>query len=76
MDVQRIDHKQRKWLRQIVIGSLASLAVLGLLYWVSTLDPAAPKVEQASLWIDTVKRGQMLLEVRGPGTLVPEKSVG
>jgi HlyD family secretion protein len=37
------------------------------------LKPAAPQVERASVWLDTVKRGEMLREVRGPGTLVPRE---
>ena len=36
------------------------------------LKPAAPTVERAIVWPDTVKRGAMLRQVRGPGTLVPE----
>src|SRR5262245_3276264 len=44
------------------------LAGLGL----SRLKPAAPTVDPATLWIDTVQRGPMLRQVRGTGTLVPE----
>src|ERR671918_1593277 len=39
----------------------------------SRLSPAAPTVERSTVWIDTVKRGPMLRQVRGPGTLVPEQ---
>src|SRR5919106_6096179 len=39
----------------------------------SRLSPAAPTVERSTVWIDTVKRGSMLRQVRGPGTLVPEQ---
>jgi HlyD family secretion protein len=35
------------------------------------IEPAAPPVRRETLWIDSVKRGAMVLEVRGPGTLVP-----
>jgi len=45
-----------------------SMATLGL----SRLKPAAPTVDRATVWIDTVKRGEMLRDVRGLGTLVPE----
>jgi len=38
----------------------------------SRLEPAAPSVERASVWLDTVKRGEMLRQVRGTGSLVPE----
>ena len=39
---------------------------------VSRLEPAAPTVERSTVWIDTVKRGEMIRQVRGAGTLVPE----
>ena len=39
----------------------------------SRLKPAAPSVDRAAVWIDTVKRGPMLRLVRGSGTLVPEE---
>jgi HlyD family secretion protein len=38
----------------------------------SKLKPAAPGVERGTVWIDTVKRGPMVRDVRGQGTLVPE----
>jgi len=39
---------------------------------ISGLKPAAPSVERATLWVDSVKKGELLREVRAPGTLVPE----
>jgi HlyD family secretion protein len=48
------------------------VAVLAITLGLSRLAPAAPQVEKASVWIDTVKRGPMLRQVRGLGTLVPE----
>ncbi len=47
---------------------LVVLATVGL----SRLQPAAPRVEKSTIWMDTVKRGEMLRQVRGNGTLVPE----
>lgn len=38
----------------------------------TSLKPAAPTVDRATLWVDSVRRGEMVREVRGPGTLVPE----
>lgn len=59
--------------RRLLIGAglvaLAATITLGL----SRLEPAAPTVERSTVWIDTVKRGSMLRQVRGPGTLVPEQ---
>jgi HlyD family secretion protein len=53
---------------------LAAAGVLALIAWgVSRLKPAAPLVEKSTVWIDTVKRGEMLRQVRGNGTLVPEE---
>ena len=50
------------------------LAVIVLItVGVSRLKPAAPSVDRATVWIDTVKRGPMLRQVRGSGTLVPEE---
>ena len=59
--------------RRILIGiggiTLAVLVTIGL----SRLEPAAPSVEKGTVWVDTVKRGPMLRQVRGTGTLVPEE---
>lgn len=68
MDIARV--REKRDLRWYIIGGvlLVLLATLG----VSRLKPAAPSVERSTLWIDTVKRGEMLRQVRGTGTLVPE----
>jgi len=72
MDIARPDIARGKGLRRVmyVSGSLAVLVVIAL--GESRLERAAPGVERATLWIDTVKRGPMVRQVRGPGTLVPE----
>jgi hypothetical protein len=52
------------------------LAAAAALTWrLSKLQPAAPSVERATVWVDTVKRGPMLRDVKGTGTLVPEGTV-
>lgn len=73
MDIQRIDLKQRKRRRQAlwIGGGLLAAIIAGI--GISRLEPAAPGVDRSSLWMDTVKRGEMLREVRGPGTLVPKE---
>ncbi len=58
----------RRWLLGSAMVVVLALVTLGL----SQLQPAAPLVERSSLWLDTVKRGEMLRQVRGNGTLVPE----
>lgn len=73
MDIQRIDRKRQQQLRRWGLGSLGVIAVGALAVWLGNMDPAAPAVEKASLWTDTVKRGEMLREVRGPGVLVPKE---
>ena len=56
----------------IYIGS-GLLAIVLISLGLSRLKPAAPTVERATVWIDTVKRGPMIRQVRGLGTLVPEE---
>ena len=53
------------------VAALAVLAVVAVL--VTRLKPAAPVVDRATIWTDTVKRGPLLRQVRGPGTLVPRE---
>src|SRR5690606_1143786 len=64
MDIQRIDRKRQKQIRQWALYGVGGIAVIALGFWLATLDPAAPSVDKASLWTDTVKRGEMLREVR------------
>jgi HlyD family secretion protein len=72
MDIPRKEAARRKRIRQVAIG-LVLLAAVGSVSWgLSRLKPAAPSVERATVWLDSVKRGPMLRQVRGLGTLVPE----
>jgi HlyD family secretion protein len=73
MDIQRIDLKKKAQRRRALVIGVVVIAVVAVAGFVATLDPAAPGVARASLWTDTVKRGEMLREVRGPGTLVPKE---
>jgi HlyD family secretion protein len=73
MDIQRADLKIKKRRKQLLFGGLGLAAFVGLGVWVAGLDAAAPQVERESLWLDSVKRGEMLREVRGPGLLVPKE---
>src|ERR1700732_951313 len=72
MDIARPSNARKKRIRQgiyAVVGLLATALVgVGL----NRLKPAAPTVERSTIWPDTVKRGPMVREVRGLGTLVPE----
>lgn len=58
-------------IRRIVLGVIALLFIGGVTFGLSRLRPAAPSVDRATVWSDEVKRGPMLREVRGIGTLVP-----
>jgi len=72
MDIQRPSNARAKKIRRIVYGTVALLLLGGVTYGLSKLRPAAPSVDRATIWPDEVKRGPMLREVRGLGTLVPE----
>ena len=63
---------RKKKIRRIIYGAVALVAIILITVGVSRLKPAAPSVDRATVWVDTVKRGQMLRQVRGSGTLVPE----
>ncbi len=72
MDVQRTGVARKKMIRRIIYGAILLIAIPLITWGLSRLQPAAPTVERATVWIDTVKRGPILLQVRGLGTLVPE----
>ncbi len=72
MDIARPSNARQKRIRRIAYGAATLLAILLITLGLSRLKPAAPGVERATVWIDTVKRGPLVLEVRGSGTLVPE----
>src|ERR1051325_161162 len=76
MDIPRPDKNKKKRnrrLRQILFASLAIVAIALITLGVSRLKPAAPSIDRGTVLIDTVKRGPMLRQVRGPGTLVPDE---
>ena len=75
MDKARIGYARRKRIRRIVLGSVAATAFLAVAWVVSRIEPAAPSVDAAVVFTDTVERGEMLRQVRGIGTLVPETVV-
>jgi len=72
VDIARPNQAKRKRVRRILWASVAVVAVAAISLGVSRLKPAAPSVDRAVVWIDSVKRGPMLRQVRGSGTLVPE----
>lgn len=69
MDIPR--PQKKKYGRYIAIG--VGVAVIGVVtVALASLEPAAPSVEGATVWRDTVEQGELVRQVRGPGTLVPE----
>jgi HlyD family secretion protein len=75
MDIPRKSAARKRRLRRILYGVIALATIPLVTVGLSRLKPAAPTVDSATLWPDTVKRGEMLRQVRGLGTLVPEDIV-
>ena len=73
MDIARPEFKQKKRRRQIIVASVVIVVVAILTVIVYRLRPAAPTVERGTVWTDSVKRGSMLRQVRGIGSLVPSQ---
>jgi len=73
MDIPRLGAARQRRIRRIAYAVVGLLVLVSVTYGLSRLKPAAPSVEMATLWPDVVKRGPMLLDVRGLGTLVPEE---
>jgi HlyD family secretion protein len=75
MDIQRKGVGKKKAIRLTITLVVLAAAGVGITIGLAKLKPAAPGVEMSTLWPDTVKRGPMLREVRGLGTLVPEDTM-
>lgn len=83
MDVPRKDAAKKRLIKRIIIGLVILIALAPVAYYVGIpltpfkghLKPAAPGVELSTLWPDTVRRGPMIRDVHGLGTLVPEDTL-
>src|SRR5687768_1488551 len=73
MDIARPDQSKARRKKRIIYGALAGLVLVGITVGLAQLKPAAPTVDRNLVWIDVVKKGRMLRQVRGLGTLVPEE---
>lgn len=71
MDIPRQAPDRRR--RRILYAAGGVALAAGATVALATLEPAAPTVERGSVWIDSVRRGPLVIQVRGPGTLVPEQ---
>ncbi|HZI21061.1 MAG TPA: HlyD family efflux transporter periplasmic adaptor subunit [Gemmatimonadales bacterium] len=69
MDIPRVPAPMY---RRYVKGGVAAGVILLVTVLLMSLTPAAPTVDRGTLWVDSVRRGEMVRDVRGPGTLVPE----
>ena len=73
MDIKRAPKsKLKKKIRTAIMIVVGIAAIGGITYGLTKLKPAAPTLERAPAVIETVKRGEMVRDVRGNGTLVPE----
>ena len=73
MDISRPDLKAKKRKRQVVIGAIGVVVLAAVTFLVMRLKPAAPSQDRSAVWTDIVKRGPMIRQVRGLGTLVPRE---
>jgi HlyD family secretion protein len=73
MDVPRPSQAGKRRTLRIVYASAGVIAATAITLGLSHLKPAAPSVDRATVWVDTVKRGPLLRQVRGLGTLVAEE---
>ena len=71
MDIQRPSQAKAKLRKRLLIGASAVAALVAISVVLARLKPAVPTVDRSLVWIDTVKRGPMVRQVHGPGTLVP-----
>jgi len=72
MDIVRKNVGRNRKIRNLIYSLLGIIAIVSITVGLSRLKPAAPTVDRAAIWIDKVKQGSMLRQVRGLGTLVPE----
>ena len=73
MDVPRKDAARRKWIRRGLFAGAVVIVVPAISITLGRMKPASPIVEASSVWPDTVKRGEMVVQHRGLGSLVAEE---
>jgi HlyD family secretion protein len=73
MDVPRAGVAKKKRKQRIIMAGVGVLVLVAITFGLSRLKPAVPSIDRSTVWIDTVKRGPMVRQVRGLGTLVPEE---
>lgn len=73
VDIHRPELKRKKQRKKLIYSGVGIAAVAAVVLAVMTLDPASPSVARNAVWMDTVRNGEFVREVRGPGTLVPKE---
>jgi HlyD family secretion protein len=73
MDIPRPNAAKEKRRKRIIAASVTAAVLVGVTFALARLKPAAPTVDRNLVWVGTVKRGPMVRQVRGLGTLVPEE---
>lgn len=73
MDISRPEFRQKKRRRQLAWGAAAAVTLIIAIVFVARLERAVPAVPRATVWIDSVREGEMIRQVRGPGKLVPRE---
>lgn len=73
MDISRPDLKLRRRRQRLLTAGILLAVVAVAAFFILRLKPAVPTVERSSVWTDTVKRGPLIRQVRGPGSLVPRE---
>ncbi|HEV2722032.1 MAG TPA: HlyD family efflux transporter periplasmic adaptor subunit [Thermoanaerobaculia bacterium] len=71
MDIERPDLARERRKKQLLYGGIGAVAIALAAVAIAALKPALPSVERGNAWIDQVKRGTLVRQVRGSGTLVP-----
>lgn len=72
MDISRPELARKRRRRRIIAVIVVLMIAAAAGVWVTRLEPAVPIVDKATVWLDTVERGEMIRQVRGNGTLIPE----
>ena len=73
MDIPRPEARRKKRIRQAALAGGSVLLLVLVTVGIGRLEPAAPTVTRATVWVEAVQEGEMLRQVRGPGTLVPRE---
>jgi hypothetical protein len=72
LDIPRKSNQRQRRIRMIIYCVVGIAALAGITIFLSRLKPAAPVVEKTAVWVDTVKKGPMVISVRALGNLAPQ----